>query len=996
MTQHPGVLVAMRKKTVRIGRFIVVCCCWIALASPGRGITINISYDNPQNNPAYDPTGSQLAAVANAAAQIWEQLQPTNQTFNVTIHYNTVGGNTLAFFNPNDNTITVGSNINWFIDANPNNTSDFGPFSQTLYSSLTSAQQTAAFNSSGTQPPGLLEVGYKAAAQTTAAQNGVDMLSTLAHEMGHMTGIASNLLNPDVDIPSQFVGDVGGIKAIRADNSHIVGPDALMQPFISIGVRRLPSAFDVMVNAHEKGWSNINLPRVDYFGSPVNPVNIWSLGNGWEGGRAPGAQTDVFVRQSGSVLITAPAAAQNLTLDNNSTITSLSSLQVGNRLIVGVSGSDHSHLQLASGGNLTVGGNAAFANQVTFSIAGGTANFANNLQTNGTITGYGTVQAGFFNSLGAVKADGGLLRIQSTANVVLGDMNRSGVATALTGDLSIEQNFADTFYGTMQIGSGHSWSFVGPLTYVGAAQFSASAQSGAATLSGAAGSSFTAFVATLKVDSGVNAVINVPTIHLKSGYQSGATADISAGGSLTLVGDTTLSTGNAQGQGTLNLNGPVDVNGAFDVQVSKVNWDGFQVGTPTVTTVEATGNLSITADSISSAGAYGGSLQLKSGGLATIKQTSGFGVWATGTTGSIKFLTGGKVDGYPLVMEGTIEAIKGTGQFASQVFLQPTSTVLVHSGAALEFLAPVSYTGGQVTSETGQVNTAIIRQFGTGSVSGSQIITTGYFNWDPSLTTDSSTTIQQNALLDIRALRIGSENAKFGVHTAGFGDTIHLNSGTLTVELNDGPGGAADPNWELNQPGVLELNHVGHLLPTVTGSPLLSHGTIVGEGAFLNNVTNDGSIIPGGLGGVGTINMQALFTELANGKLDFDLGGHTAGSTFDQLVILSQGLLDGELDVHLLAGFVPALGDRFRLIDGQQTGALSGKFSQLNLPVIAGENWNVVYDSRFVDLVVVAVPEPSSLTLLAGGATLAVVCMFKRRKHRSDCTAQAVVEVERS
>jgi hypothetical protein len=79
--------------------------------------------------------------------------------------------------------------------------------------------------------------------------------------------------------------------------------------------------------------------------------------------------------------------------------------------------------------------------------------------------------------------------------------------------------------------------------------------------------------------------------------------------------------------------------------------------------------------------------------------------------------------------------------------------------------------------------------------------------------------------------------------------------------------------------------------------------------------------------------------------------------------------------VHLLGGFEPIAGDRFRIIDGPDGASLDGAFATLNLPPLANGTWNVAYGDHFVELQVVSVPEPATGVLLAAG-----LCVFAWRR----------------
>ena len=80
------------------------------------------------------------------------------------------------------------------------------------------------------------------------------------------------------------------------------------------------------------------------------------------------------------------------------------------------------------------------------------------------------------------------------------------------------------------------------------------------------------------------------------------------------------------------------------------------------------------------------------------------------------------------------------------------------------------------------------------------------------------------------------------------------------------------------------------------------------------NVTNGGQVIPGGTGAAGLLTINGNYTQTASGSLDVDLGGTTAGSQYDQLAVSGTATLGGTLDVSLINGFQPALGNTFQVL----------------------------------------------------------------------------------
>ena len=62
--------------------------------------------------------------------------------------------------------------------------------------------------------------------------------------------------------------------------------------------------------------------------------------------------------------------------------------------------------------------------------------------------------------------------------------------------------------------------------------------------------------------------------------------------------------------------------------------------------------------------------------------------------------------------------------------------------------------------------------------------------------------------------------------------------------------------------------------------------------------------------GPGQLTVGGNYTQ-TTGKLEIELGGTTAGTGYDQLAVGGLATLSGRLDVSLINGFSPALGDHF-------------------------------------------------------------------------------------
>lgn len=135
--------------------------------------------------------------------------------------------------------------------------------------------------------------------------------------------------------------------------------------------------------------------------------------------------------------------------------------------------------------------------------------------------------------------------------------------------------------------------------------------------------------------------------------------------------------------------------------------------------------------------------------------------------------------------------------------------------------------------------------------------------------------------------------------------------------------------------GAFENN--GDVYGGTEGKTLEFTELVTGIGDFHDHVTFSGGYSPG------MSPVQAGLDDMklaATNALTMELGGTTAGNQYDQLIVSGTAELDGDLDVTLIYGFAPKLGDAFTLIDGS---ALSGEFSNISLPLLAGGlDWAII------------------------------------------------------
>jgi hypothetical protein len=153
----------------------------------------------------------------------------------------------------------------------------------------------------------------------------------------------------------------------------------------------------------------------------------------------------------------------------------------------------------------------------------------------------------------------------------------------------------------------------------------------------------------------------------------------------------------------------------------------------------------------------------------------------------------------------------------------------------------------------------------------------------------------------------------------------HVNSGILDVS-----GG----NLTVTQSGTTptftnsgEIAIASGRTVTISSGPTLNTASAIlrGSGTLVvssSAFSNAGTIEPGASPGVLTITGNAPMS--ATSLLEFDLGGYTPGTEFDRLAVSGTVSLAGAIDVALLNGFAPSLGDSFVVLTA---GSLSGAFS---------------------------------------------------------------------
>ena len=91
------------------------------------------------------------------------------------------------------------------------------------------------------------------------------------------------------------------------------------------------------------------------------------------------------------------------------------------------------------------------------------------------------------------------------------------------------------------------------------------------------------------------------------------------------------------------------------------------------------------------------------------------------------------------------------------------------------------------------------------------------------------------------------------------------------------------------------------------------------------------------------------YTQTLSGELDIELGGLTQGVTFDWLKVADNASLAGMLDVSLIGGHVPTLGDTYEVITAGS--GIAGVFNTIDFPAIPNIGLRVNYTPNTVELI---------------------------------------------
>ena len=439
-----------------------------------------------------------------------------------------------------------------------------------------------------------------------------------------------------------------------------------------------------------------------------------------------------------------------------------------------------------------------------------------------------------------------------------------------------------------------------------------------------------------QIDSGeidFNAAATAGSLFLNGGTLGGS-------GALLVSGATTWNSGSMIGSGSTEAKGGLTL--------------GFTTGT-TQATLSLVGR-SLINDAVANVGVNGAGVVLNVSNGAKITNIAGatINVLSNSTFAN----NGGSPAGGTFVNSGTFVVNGGTGTTTVGLNVTNNGTLSVQTGT-------LALTGGLTN-----FNAA------TSTISGGTYLVKGVLQFpNASIVSNNASITLSSTTADIQNL---SGVSAFGTFTTTNPGVLTLTGGkNLTVGAFTNSGSVV-----LSSPSVftttgayvqtkgLTSNSFGTITST-TNTVTINGGSFNVRGTINGNLTVNSSatIRPGGTG-PGAITVNGNYIQNAGAILAIDLGGTTAGTQYDQIVVNGTASLNGTLTTGLINTYVPGAGVSYRILSFTSVTGNFSTFTGLNLgpavlsPVFTATALNLV------DNVAPKVPTQTPTINSAGAATI--------------------------
>ncbi len=137
---------------------------------------------------------------------------------------------------------------------------------------------------------------------------------------------------------------------------------------------------------------------------------------------------------------------------------------------------------------------------------------------------------------------------------------------------------------------------------------------------------------------------------------------------------------------------------------------------------------------------------------------------------------------------------------------------------------------------------------------------------------------------------------------------------------------------------------------TAAGGVTIQAGKVFGRGTIASTVVSSGSVTAGDSATKAGKLSLSTYTQNSSGSLNVQVGGLTAGTQYSQLAVANGVRLKGTLNIKVINGFIPAIGNSFIILTGNP---VSGTFGTVNgTTIITGGHFTVTYNPTNVTLTV--------------------------------------------
>jgi fibronectin-binding autotransporter adhesin len=316
---------------------------------------------------------------------------------------------------------------------------------------------------------------------------------------------------------------------------------------------------------------------------------------------------------------------------------------------------------------------------------------------------------------------------------------------------------------------------------------------------------------------------------------------------------------------------------------------------------------------------------------------NGLANFATNNAGATFDVTGGKVftTGGSFTNNGTLTVGSTSSKFIVNLadgltnFNSGTNTL---TGGTYNLTGVLQFAGANIVN-----NAASITLTGTSSAIQNTSGGNGLMNFANNTSTGSFTLAGNRTFTTVGAFTnagamIINKGSTFTVLT-GTGNNYSQSGGSTTVD--------------------------GTLTVGATDAVNITGGNLFGATGNINgNVDLTGGVVNPGDGAnlIGELKITGTYTQGSAGAATIDLGGKTAITQYSVLDITKAASLSGTLNVNLVNGFTPTVGNTFTILDYLSD---TGMFTTTNLPTVSGDHWTVTYNAKDVVLTLVAGPGPA-------------------------------------